>query len=97
MGSAGAVFRRKEDKKDLQMERLQEELGWEDRGTVEITVENLDFEKRRGHRGPSSRSGGAAVCHCGRSGADKENECPPAARGFKREILAVLDVGRSVY
>jgi hypothetical protein len=48
MGSAGAVFQRKEDKKDRQMERLQEELRRKDRVIAEITAENLDLKKTYG-------------------------------------------------
>jgi transposase-like protein len=45
MGTARAIFRGKEDKKDRQMERLQEELRRKDRVIAEITAENLDLKK----------------------------------------------------
>jgi hypothetical protein len=92
LGSAGAVFGRKEDKKDRQMERLQEELCRKDRVIAEITAKNLDLKKRIGYRGSSPGCGGAAVGHRGRSGADKKE------KWFKgKRILAALGVGRSAY
>jgi len=48
LGSAGEVFRRKDDKKDRQMERLQEEVRRKDRVIAEITAENLDLKKTLG-------------------------------------------------
>jgi len=48
MGSAGVVFQRKEDKRDRQMEKLQEELRRKDGVIAEITAENLDLKKTLG-------------------------------------------------
>lgn len=48
MGSARAVFRRKEDKRDREVEKLREEIRRKDRVIAEITTENLDLKKTFG-------------------------------------------------
>jgi len=46
--SAGTIFKRKSDTRDLEMERLREEVRRKDRVIAEITAENLDLKKTAG-------------------------------------------------
>lgn len=45
---AGMVFKRKSDKRDREVQRLQEELRRKDGVIAEITAENLDLKKTPG-------------------------------------------------